>query len=290
MNGTREASSLTDLSTARTLLRRVGDLTHVEVATLVSLPVILFNVRHDDPSLVVALAFAASAIASRRVRLAPWSWLALAAVLGYRQSLDFVRLDDHVVLTVYWCAAVGLSLSTTDPARAIRRSAALLVGVVFLLAAIWKLTSGQFIDGRFFRFALIWDPRFHPMAEVTGQPTVGAYRDTYDTFVPAADIGGTLLWREGPRSAEVAGALTAWAVAIEAAVAITFLLPLARLDRMRNVAMAAFLTTYILVPVIGFATLLCVLAATVTENRRWRRAYLVVIGLCFLWPPIRYRW
>jgi hypothetical protein len=67
-------------------------------------------------------------------------------------------------------------------------------------------------------------------------------------------------------------------------------LPLARLDRLRNVAMSAFLATYILVPVVGFATLLCVLAATVTEDQRLRRAYLVLIVLFFLWPPIRYRW
>jgi hypothetical protein len=222
------------------------------------------------------------------VRESPVFWLALAVVVGVRQAGYFLTLDDHIVVTTYWCGAVGLALLADDRDRTLVRTAGLLIGLVFAIAAIWKLTSGQFVDGRFFRFTLIWDARFEHLGWLSGQPDPQATRDALETALGARSTGARVVFPEGPRSEVLALGMTWWGIFIETAVAVGFLLPLRRHPWLRHVALFAFMIgTYLVVPITGFGCLLSIMAAAHTDDVRWRRAYLITfVVLLVIWPPL----
>jgi hypothetical protein len=80
----------------------------------------------------------------------------------------------------------------------------------------------------------------------------------------------------------MATVLTWWTLAIEAAVAVTFLAPWHRLARHRDVALVTFVaTTYAVAPVVGFGwVLVCLgLAQHDAERSKIRLAYLVAFLL-----------
>jgi hypothetical protein len=281
-------STATDLSTAKAALRGAWSPRRWDIALFGTPILLLVNVR-DDRVLLAAVAIAtAVAFVRRGVRESPWFWIGLAVLVGARQTGYFLTLDDHIVVTTYWCGAVGLALLATDRDRVIVRSAGLLVGLVFAFAAMWKLTSGQFIDERFFRFTLIWDARFEHIGRFSDQPDPQSSRDALATLLVADETGGATTWREGARSELVATLMTWWGVFIEAAVAVTFLLPLRRRPWLRHVALFAFMIgTYLVVPITGFGCLLAIMAAVHTDDVRWRRAYVITFGvLLVVWPAL----
>jgi len=94
-----------------------------------------------------------------------------------------------------------------------------------------------------------------------------------------------------PRLLAVARAMAAGTVAIEAAIAVVFLLPLGwRIARMRDALLLVFCaTTYALAPVAGFGWLLLSIGVAQLEpaRRRTRATYLVAFALVLVearWP------
>jgi hypothetical protein len=281
-------SSATDLTQAREVARAAWSPSRLDVALFGTPLLVTVNVHGSPPMLAFVGVLAILVWTRRRVREAPWTWLGLAAVVGIWQAPDFVRLDDHNIVTTYWCAAVGLALLAEQRERALAWTATLLIGLVFAFAAFWKLTSGQFVDGRFFRFTLIWDERFDHLRWATGNTHHAAERGALDVAMDGARAGAAVHWVEGPRSRAVAEVMTWWGVLIESAVAITFLVPLRRMQWLRHIALFAFMIgTYYVVPITGFGCLLCIMAAVTTDDVRWRRAYLLAFAFLFLvWTPI----
>jgi len=87
---------------------------------------------------------------------------------------------------------------------------------------------------------------------------------------------------EPERLLSVAMAATWLTLALEAAVALTFALPLGRLGWLRHVALLSFCTTtYAIAPVVGFGWLLLAMGVSQCElgARRLRAAYVGVFAL-----------
>jgi hypothetical protein len=187
---------------------------------------------------------------------------------------------------------VALGLGATDPAATLAASARYLIGSLFALAAGWKLLSGEFIDGSFFRYSLLFDERFETVANLIGGTSDTAHDANIDQVSALlSDAGqGTVALREGPRNELVAQVFTWWGVVIESAVAVTFLLPLrSRWGWARHAALIGFAaTTYVVVPIGGFGTLLLVLGAAMVTTSQARSAYLVgaaaLLAWAALWP------
>jgi hypothetical protein len=257
-----------------------------------SLVVLLIN-GNDDPPVQIGVAVVCVVALPRPALLRrPWLWWSLFAVIGTRQLLTWHTIDDHIIATTYWCGAVGLCLTARNAQLALAATARLLIGSLFAFATAWKLRSGEFLDGSFFRYTLLFDDRFEDPARLIGGTTDAMRQANLDDLsaLHASDTAGEILVREGPRNRGLASLFTGWGVLVEAAVAAAFLVPLReRWGWVRHAALVAFAaTTYAVVPIGGFGTLLVVLGAAQTTTERARTAYylggMALIAWSGVWP------
>lgn len=266
----------------------------VDLLTRVTL-VSLIVVMHFDITIMVVCAITmAVAWPQPRIRTSPWFWLGAAAVLTAMLLPRWDRIDDHVWLAVYWTMALGLALTTRHPERVLRLGGRLLLGLVFLLAFAWKIGTPEFRDTTFFQYSLLEDSRF----EFVTTGVIGVRDDTMQfndettamlDDAPAA--GTTVHLRDVERVVPVARMFTYWGIFIEGMLALTWLVPLpARARWLRHACLLAFfVTTYLVVPVGGFAVMLVTLALTQTGNddeRSWRGPYLLGYVLLLAYGPL----
>jgi hypothetical protein len=256
-----------------------------------SLLTLLAN-ANDDPLVLITVAIAnVIALPRPRILCSPWFWWAAFLLVGVRQLATWHTIDDHIIVTTYWCLAVALALSAREVLPTLAASARLIVGLVFALAASWKLFGGQFIDADFFRYELLFDDRFQTVARWVGgtssadlESNLGVLRG----LLTQPEVGARAPLVEGPRNVAVAVAFTGWGAFIECAVAVAFLIPLrARHEWARPAALLAFAgTTYAIVPVGGFGTLLMLLGAAQATSHRLRMVYLAAGLLLLVWAGI----
>jgi hypothetical protein len=250
-------------------------------------------VNANDDALVFLGVAVVTVIALPRPQLlrSPWFWAIAFALIGARQVATWHTIDDHIIVTTYWCLALALALSAREVLPTLAASARLLVGFVFALAAAWKLGAGQFIDGTFFRYALLFDDRFEFIARWAGGTTTAELESNIEALrglvaQPTAGEPATLV--EGPRNPAVAYLFTGWGALIECLVALAFLVPLRdRHEWIRPATLFAFAaTTYLVVPIGGFGTILMLLGAAQTTRARLRMTYLVAGFVLLVWAGV----
>jgi hypothetical protein len=200
----------------------------------------------------------------------PALWLALALLAAWRVVSGWPLADNHAYLLAYWCLAVALALRAEDPQRALAWNGRALVGLAFALATLWKLLSPDYLDGRFFRVALVEDRRLERFATALGGIEPDALRARREFLAQHVAAAGR---------------------AVEAAVAAAFLAPLGRRVWPRHALLLLFCaTTYAIAPVASFGWLLLAMGAAQCEPdaRRTRAAYLAVfVMLIFTAGPWR---
>jgi hypothetical protein len=208
--------------------------------------------------------------------------LGLAAVGTLRQP--WLDLDNHHVLQLYWFAGLTLACLAGDVAGTLQRIARLLVGLAFVYAMAWKLLVPDFADGTFLTYLLSVEPTVEAAAVAVGwqEPGVVAANRAELTARqgdPTAQPGVVTL--EVAPETERAARVLAWlTIASEAAVALTFLVPLARRWAwLRDLTLLVFVATaYLLLPVITFGVLLAAmgLAQSSLPEPRATALYLAV--------------
>lgn len=222
----------------------------------------------------------------------PAWWLVAGSVMGARQLAGWEGIDDHVVVTSYWCLALGLGLTAAQPAPAVARSARLLIGLVFGFAAYWKLASPDFLSGDFFRYTLLVDERFRSVAEALGGVPTNVYdantaqlQSLYDSI----PTDGHVTLTGGQRLELLVVAMTAWGVLTELAISLAHLLPLPRrLAALRPATLLLFCVgTYLVVPVGGFGCLLVTMALADDQlTPRWRSGLLWLFAGLVVYGPL----
>lgn len=221
----------------------------------------------------------------------PWPWFGLAAAFGWSQWVEWWVVDDHVVATTYWLVALGCVCLARDTDRALRLSARVLLGTIFAVAFGWKLLSSQYVSGEFWRYTLVRDPRIEWIALHVGGT------DRADLIRGRAALAGLgeaptaperVEVAEGPRNRVLANVMTWWGLAVEGAIAALFLSPLGRRgQRARPVAVLVFcMTTYVLIPVVGFAGLLLTMTIAVTDEARVRALLIGAAALLMVWASL----
>ena len=228
-------------------------------------------------------------ILDRRLMHRPAYWFALTGLFVVNHVLMWHVTDNHKYLQTYWCLALGLSRLPTADRTMVSLNARWLIGLCFLFATFWKLFSSEFIDGAFFRFTLLTDPRFSGFADVIGgvpaDVTAANLAALEQLRVPYDDQ--SLVQLEGsPRITPLALFLAYWTIAVEGSIAILFLLPERfRLSAMREVSLLLFMvSTYPVATVVGFGRLLALMGLAQTRNHLGveRAVYFV----CFLLMPL----
>ena len=283
-------STAAAVDTERSPIERLRDADPILTLAGASLLALLF-INNDDAWIFGGLAITC-VVALPRPRLlgSPWFWGGLFIAVGGRQLDTWHTLDDHTIASTYWCGAMALGLRARERQETLAASARLLIGTLFAFAAGWKLLSGQFVDGTFFRYSLLFDDRFDTVADVVGGTSAGVRQEGIDqvsqVLFGAGD--GTATVAEGPRNAAVAWGFTWWGLLIETAVAITFLVPLReRWGWVRHATLLAFAgTTYLVVPIGGFGTLLLVLGSAMVTTERARLAYYAGAAALLVWSGL----
>lgn len=223
-------------------------------------------------------------IAPDLIQSRPLWWTLLAAlVIGNVQN--WYLIDNHKYLMTYWTLAVAISLHTTNPRNVLAQNAKVLIALVFGYAVLWKVAGGQYSDGSFLYWTILTDWRLRDLAVAL----TGLSGETLDQRTTALRDLGSL----GGANASLAipyvsslGRLTvtlSWAVLIgEAIVSVLHSLPAPSLRRLRHLSVILFIvSTYFLLPVVGFAFALAVLgfSQTTEDEWRWRLIYLALLGV-----------
>lgn len=221
-------------------------------------------------------------------------WLLLAGLAGLRVALDWPLADNHAYLLAYWFLAAGLALRSDAPESALAWNARWMIGLVFALATLWKLTlSPDYLDGTFFRVSLLLDPRFEALTRALSgldAATLEGYRHALSAHVDGFGAPGVSVPALPAALDSFARIATAATGAIEAAVAIAFLWPLGRgPSRARDALLLGFAaTTYAVATVEGFAWLLLAMgiAQCESDRHRTRLAYLGVYALVLVYREL----
>ena len=231
----------------------------------------------------------AAGIVDRRLLHRPAYWFALTALLVANHAVLWHVTDNHKYLQTYWCVALGLSrLPGAHPAM-VKLNARWLIGLCFVFATFWKLFAPEFMDGAFFRFTLLTDPRFSGFADLAGGVPADVTAANLDALErlrrPFGDISLVRL-EDSPRIAPLAAILSYWTIAVESSIALLFLLPERfRLSAARDFALLLFMfSTYPVATVVGFGRLLSLMGLAQTTNRLGVER--VVYLACFLLMPL----
>ncbi|MCI0544318.1 MAG: hypothetical protein L0Z49_07700 [Actinobacteria bacterium] len=226
-------------------------------------------VVHADPRRAVAGAvIAIVGLAVRGLIVKAWFWWMVTALMTVWYLWEWPLLDNHVALSVYWAGAVGISLTGADWRASLASLGRWMIVVVFTLAVFWKVVSPEFLDGRFFEWTLVVDPRFVRLASGLGMDT-GALEANRELV--ASGMGGSLaVGAAVPAAAQI---LTWGTLVVESAVAALWALG-ERVGVWRHLVLALFaVITYVIVPVAGFGFMLLVMGVATVTTTKARLAY-----------------
>lgn len=235
------------------------------------------------------------ALLSRNLTVSRRVWIGVLAVLTPGLIAGWWTNDNHKFLIFYWVLACVLALGTATPNKFLAINGRALIGLAFGFATAWKFIGGEFLNGKFFTYELLFDERFTSFASlVAGLPAQAtAYNQgALEMLRTVADPSVVVNVSSAPAIATAALALSLMTIGIEAAVAISFLLAWFRghSEIADNVLLSFIVLTYTLVPVYSFGAILAVmgLAQCPEENRDARRGFVwafVIVQLSRLRSP-----
>ncbi|HWP56603.1 MAG TPA: hypothetical protein VNL14_01810 [Candidatus Acidoferrales bacterium] len=249
-----------------------------------TLLVIIFNSNHDKRLLTAVVILCPLAFFAKALHRSAPFWFLLTAIQAIAVYHRWFSVDNHKYLSVYWSFAVALALCTRKPDKALALNGRVLLGLVFAFATMWKVMSPDYLNGSFFQYHLLLDFRFWPMASWLGglpQEVLVDNARLYGQMTMSSGVPFSVQLKSSLLISWIAQILTWWTVVLEAAISIVFLAPSRRVSTFtRNVLLWLFtLTTYVWVPIIGFASSLLVMGLAQTElsRQRDRKVYLILL-------------
>jgi hypothetical protein len=275
----------------RSLETLLSDVHLLDVVAAMTLLLLLLHTESEKYLRVPVTVLSTAGLLYRPLARRASFWFVVTAVLAVGHFTLWHLIDNHKYLMTYWCLALACSLRTEDPRRALAFNARLLIGLCFLFAVIWKVTSPDFLDGSFFHFTLLADSRFRNVTEVVGglSPAQWAANERAISSLSRFDSLQTAVQlQDAPRVVAIARFLTGWSMAVEVLVALVFLWPDGfRASKARDVALLLFLgSTYPVATVLGFAWLLAVMGLSQASGFRSSRLLyailFVLLPLCDL--------
>jgi hypothetical protein len=263
-------------------------------ARLLSLLLLLLYVSDQWYVNVPVVGLALAGLLFANVRGKPLFWFTLTCFSAAGVYYNWLSADNHKYLLSYWCLAVFCSLYHPRAAECLATSARLLTALTFAFAAFWKLRSPDFLNGSFFHFEFLFDPRFEGKLQALGLADPRMFElnevarralSSYDSvLVQVPVVLDNTLRRAGV-------ALSWWAIVMEAAIAIAFLAPPgSRISRVRHGLLLGFVaSTYAIAPVIGFGWLL-VIMGFVQCDPSWRKTRMLYLVCVLLLQAFRLPW
>ena len=278
---------------SKLVARRLADLDVLDLASVATLFLIVLNSGRSTVLLAAALIVCVIGVFSGRARQSAWFWFAISGGVALANLRDWYLIDNHKYLLNYWCLAMGVAHLSNDPKKILRLNARVIVGLVFLLATLWKLASTEYLSGGFFHYHLLLDTRFELVARFVGglsAESIAANQQLVGNMVRGSGAPLVSL-HDAVRLRSIALVFTWWGLIVEALLAVAFLVPIKRLTaRWRNYLLWLFaMTVYPVVPVIGFGgqLMLMGLLQSDEEDSFSRRVY---VGLLLVTPFYSLLW
>ncbi|MBT9311198.1 hypothetical protein [Leptothoe kymatousa] len=219
-----------------------------------------------------------------------WAWLAMGIFLVVNNLWHWSALVNHEYLYTYWGLVCALAVWSRTPKQVLRWNARWIIGLCFLFATLWKFLGGEYLDGSFLHLTFLLDHRLAMGAVLFGGldlATLAENRQIFDTLQASGAVLEPQQLATTTRMAVASVVLSYWTILIEGLVAASFLLPLRRLHRKRDWLLIIFvLTTYTVIPVLGFGALLMVMGFIQAKNNAIARLYLGLLITMPLWMPL----
>jgi len=262
----------------------------VDLVLRLSVLLLMFYAGSDWRLDVPLKVLCAVALLARPVLRSHWWWLAVSVLLVYINANSWHSIDNHKYLITYWALSIATALAWPSRGTAILAGNARgLIGLCFAFAVLWKLLGGEYLDGSFLHHTFLTDSRVAvPVSLVGGVPLaeLAANRRLTGMMAVWPSEGAVASLHTSTLMEYVAWGVSMWTLLIEGSIAVGWTLSWLRRYAFKDVALIAFIaTTYGILPVVGFATVLGVMGctlATVEGRRRCMAAYLVVLTLAQL--------
>ncbi|MEA5463975.1 hypothetical protein [Leptothoe sp. PORK10 BA2] len=220
-----------------------------------------------------------------------WAWLAMSLCLLVHNLWHWSSLVNHEYMYTYWVLVCAIAVWSQTPRQVLRWNARWLIGLCFLFATLWKFLGGEYLDGSFLHLTFLLDSRLAMGAVLFGGldlATLAENRQIFETTQSSAAVLDPQQLTTTPRMAVAGIVLSYWTILIEGLVAASFLLTVPRwLYQKRDWLLLAFvLTTYTVIPVLGFAALLLVMGLIQAKNNLMARIYLGLLISMPVWMPL----
>jgi hypothetical protein len=270
-----EASGLTLAAATHAHAATAGE-RHIVVLQLSAVLMAVWGTDH--PGLQgVLMALCAVLLSSRRLLTSPWPWLLGAGVLGAWISVNsWSIVSQHKIFVFEWVLACGVTLFAPDPERALAVSGRFLLAGLFGLATFWKLAGGEYFDGGFMEWLLLWREELGGILSRFGGLDAALVKANYDAVAQLRSAPITNDWvaiHATPRI-DLWGDLLSWGTILgEGVVALLFLAPLSeRLRPARDLSILGFvLTVDVAFPYTGFAFPMLMAGLAQAPQRAWVR-------------------
>lgn len=238
------------------------------------------------------LCFSALVVPPLRNNALFWALILMALVPG--NVRNWITIDNHKYLINYWCLVLFLvhCVPSEKRSQVMATNARALLILCFGFAALQKILSEDYLDGRFFQFELLFDERFETFAWLfagVDRAVLQEFRILKAEMVYGFETGIDLAkvdLIESSRLMGVAYFLTWWTFLIEGFIAATLVWrnPNRILRLVQNFLLIVFiLSTYSVALVEGFAWTVIIMAIAQLPRglERFRIAYLF-LALVFL--------
>ena len=252
----------------------------VEIAAQFTLLTLLFAQVGNAFTRPFILLIAAMGILLHHGYRQPQIWLVLCFFTGFRVFYEWPMADNHAYLLALWCLALSIACFSQSTSQILANNARILIGLIFLLASVQKISAPDYLDGTFFRYLFLADNRFEDFVVLFGNISYQDIDNARELLEKSQFSALTVSDRIVPVSTEfnlLVNFSTWWNVLDQIAVACCFLAPAnSFLYKKRDFSLLIFcITTYAVAPVPGFGWLLVSMGlAQCGNNNRIRVAYM----------------
>lgn len=259
----------------------------LEIIPLLTIFILLFHGYGTWYAQVATMLLAMVALLYRELLRHPVYWFILACISSLSILSYWHPVDNHKFLlcyvTIMLCCAYCASPSSQ--LRIIVSNARFLVILLMGMSVFWKIySSDPYLDGTFFEYTFIADPRFDVFLGLFGIDT----NQIADNHQAIANLKQAYMKQDmdaitiySPIVLKNMAWLTSWwVVIIELVIAILFIFRTPTMDKLGHGSLLLFIvTTYLPAPVYGFGWTLSVLGYAISQAHwpSYSRWYLMCI-------------
>lgn len=237
------------------------------VALRMFILLLLFHMKDNNPLIIFMPVIVVPGLLVRKIILNKWYWIIYAALTVYFYLImDLVNyVPNHRHIFAYLSIGVLITLflysNSLNALNFLSVQAKNIIGICFLFATIGKFLAPEFLDGSFFEFTNLIDPRFFGftsnMAGIDMSSLLENGRN-FERFLATEMPQQTVSLNSSQRLESVGLILSYWTIFIEGMTAISFVLPQRfLLSKYRDLFLVTFIiTTYPIATVTGFALVL----------------------------------